>query len=112
VVERWGIARGESARIAFLRKILEAAPGGLNPTADHYYPNAAVEGQYYLYYFDVNAPAEYELKLPAGGRYRAEIIDPWAMTIASVPGTLENKSKLQLPGRPHLAVRLTKVNEN
>jgi hypothetical protein len=39
---------------------------------------------YYLYYFDVNAPAEYALKLAAGARYRAEIIDPWAMTINSV----------------------------
>jgi hypothetical protein len=108
-----GVLHGESpTRIAFLRKILEAAPGGLNPTTDRYYPNAGVEGQYYLYYFDVNAPAEYELKLPAGERYRAEIIDPWAMTINTVAGTLENKSKLQLPGRPHLAVRLTKVNQN
>lgn len=38
------------------------------------------EGEYHLYYFDINGPAEHELKLPAGGRYRADIIDPWAMT--------------------------------
>lgn len=107
-----GVLHGESpSRIAFLRKILEAAPAGLNPTTDRYYPNAGVEGQYYLYYFDVNAPAEYELKLPAGARYQAEIIDPWEMTVTRVRGTLENKSKLQLPGKPYLAVRLTKVGQ-
>ena len=106
-----GALHGESpARIAFLRKILEEGPGGLNPTADRYYPNAGIEGEYYLYYFDINAPAEYELKLPAGGRYRAEIVDPWAMSIAAVPGTVGDKTKLILPGKPYMALRLRKVN--
>ncbi len=106
-----GVLHGESpARIAFLRKILEAAPAGLNPTADHYYRNAGVEGQYYPYYLDINGPAEYALKLPEGGRYRADIIDPWAMTIDTVPGTVQNKSKLPLPGKPYQAIRLTRIS--
>jgi hypothetical protein len=105
------VLHGESpARIAFLRKILEEGPGGLNPAADRYYPNAGIEGQYYLYYFDINAPAEYELKLPAGTRYRAEIIDPWAMTIRALPEAVEDKTKLKLPGKPYMAVRLRKVD--
>ena len=106
-----GVLHGESpARIAFLRKILEAGPGGLNLTADRYYPNAGIEGEYYLYYFDINAPAEYELKLPAGGRYSAEIIDPWAMTIAPVAGTFEDRTKVKLAGKPYMALRLRRVN--
>ena len=106
-----GILHGESpARIAFLRKILEEGPGGLNPTADRYYPNAGIEGEYYLYYFDINGPAEYELKLPPGGSYRAEIIDPWNMTITPVAGTFQDKTKIALPGKPYMALRLRKVN--
>jgi hypothetical protein len=59
----------------------------------------------------VDAPAEYELKLLPGARYQADIIDPWDMTVTRVRGTLENKSKLQLPGKPYLALRLTKVDQ-
>jgi hypothetical protein len=106
-----GVLHGESpARIAFLRKILEDGPGGLNPTADRYYPNAGIEGEYYLYYFDVNAPAEYELKLPPGGKYHADLIDPWAMAITPVAETVSDKTKLKLPGKPNMAVRLRRVN--
>ena len=109
-----GVLKGESpSRIAFLRKKFwrtRARGTPLNPTADRYYPNAGIEGQYYLYYFDVNGPAEYELKLPPGGRYRADIIDPWAMSITPVAGTVEDKAKVKLPGKPHMALRLRKVN--
>ena len=105
-----GVLKGESpARIAFLRRVLEDAPGGLNPTPDRYYPNAGVEGAYYLYYFDVNGPAEYELKLPPGGRYRAEIIDPWGMTVTPVDGAFEDKAKIKLPGKAGMALRLRRI---
>ena len=55
-----GVLHGESpARIAFLREILEAAPGGLNPLKDQWYDwrmQIGVEGEYYLLYFGVHAP--------------------------------------------------------
>ncbi len=106
-----GVLKGESpARISFLRKILEEGPGGLNVTPDRYYLNAGIEGQYYLYYFDINSPAEYEFNLPAGGKYHADIIDPWNMTVTSVSATLEGKTRLALPGKPNLAVRLRRIN--
>lgn len=106
-----GVLRGESPpRIAFLRKILEEGPAeGITGRAS-YYPSGGQEGQYYLYYFDVHQPAQYEFELPQGGPYRAEIIDPWEMTITPVAGTFQGKFTLRLPGRPHLAVRIRKVN--
>ena len=106
-----GTLHGESpARLAFLRKLLEDGPGGLNPSADRYYLNAGIEGEYYLYYFDVNGPAQYDLKLPPGGNYHADIIDPWAMTITPAPGTYADKSTIKLPGKPYLALRLRRIH--
>jgi hypothetical protein len=103
-----GVLHGESPkRIAFLRKILESGPPeGLNNLAT-YYLGAGQPGRYYLFYFDVNQPAEYEFDLAAGVRYRAEIVDPWNMTVAPVDGTFEGKFKMKLPGKPYLAVRFT-----
>ena len=97
------------ARIAFLRKILEEGPAeGLTGWAS-YYPSAGKQGEYFLYYFDVSQPAEFEVDLPQGGPYRAEIIDPWEMTVTPVEGAFEGKFTLKLPSKPHLAVRIRKV---
>jgi hypothetical protein len=105
-----GVLKGESpARIAFLRKILEAGPAeGLNNIST-YYLGAGQAGRYYLFYFDVNQPAEYEFDLAKDVKYRADIIDPWAMTVMPVAGTFEGKFKMKLPGKPGMAVRFEKV---
>jgi hypothetical protein len=105
-----GVLHGESPqRIAFLRRILEEGPAeGLNNLST-YYLGAGREGRYYLFYFDVNQPAEYTFELAQGARYRAEIIDPWEMTITPVEGTFEGKFTMKLPGKPHLAVRFRKI---
>ena len=71
---------------------------------------AGQEGRYYLYYFDVNQPAEYEFELAGGARYAGDLIDPWAMTVTPLPGTFEGKFNLKLPGRPFLAVRFQKAD--
>jgi hypothetical protein len=105
-----GVLHGESPkRIAFLRKILESAPPeGLNNLST-YYLGAGQAGRYYLYYFDVNQPAEHEFDLAPGARYRADIIDPWEMTIAPVAGSFEGKFNMKLPGKPFMAVRFERV---
>ncbi len=104
-----GVLHGESpARIAFLRRILEQAPpGGLNPTSE-YYPSAGQPGRYYLYYFDYHQPSGYEFDLPPSTSYRADLIDPWNMTITPIAGSYRGKFKLNLPGQPYLAVRFVK----
>lgn len=101
-----GVLKGESpARIAFLRRILEEGPAeGLDNLAS-YYLGAGREGRYYLFYFDENQPAEYEFDLGKTGSFRAEIIDPWQMTIQPVEGRFSGKFNMKLPGRPYLAVR-------
>jgi len=42
-------------------------------------------------------------------QYRADIIDPWAMTITPVEGTYSGKFTMKLPGKPHMAVRFVKA---
>jgi hypothetical protein len=103
-----GTLHGQSpARIAFLRKILEAGPAeGLNNVAT-YYLGAGQEGRYYLFYFDVNQPAEYEFDLTKGAGYHADLIDPWAMTITPMEGTFTGKFTMKLPAKPYLAVRFS-----
>ncbi|HEY3456278.1 MAG TPA: DUF5605 domain-containing protein [Bryobacteraceae bacterium] len=102
-----GVLHGESPqRIAFLRRILEQAPpGGLNP-ASEYYPAAGQPGRYYLYYFDYHQPNGYEFDLPPSASYKADLIDPWEMTITPIPGSFRGKFRLSLPGKPYLAARL------
>jgi hypothetical protein len=40
----------------------------------------------------------------ADAAHKAALIDPWAMTITPVPGTLRGKFIMKLPGKPFLAV--------
>jgi hypothetical protein len=105
-----GVLKGQSPqRIAFLRKIVEAGPAeGLNNIST-YYLGAGQEGRYYLFYFDVNQPREYEFDLGKGARYQASLIDPWEMTVTPVAGTFEGKFTMKLPGKPYLAIRFEKV---
>lgn len=105
-----GVLHGDSPkRIAFLRQILEAAPAeGLNNLST-YYLGAGQAGRYYLFYFDVNQPAEYQFDLAPGVQYRADVIDPWEMTISPVAGTFAGKFKMNLPGKPYLAVRFERI---
>jgi hypothetical protein len=101
-----GVLHGESPkRIAFLRKILEEAPAGLTPI-NSYYPGAAVESRYYLYFLDIHRPRQYTLELPKEGRWGIDVIDPWQMTISPVTGTFEGKAALRLPGKPNMAIRV------
>ena len=105
-----GVLHGESApRIAFLRRILESAPPGMEPAANPYYPCLSKPGEEYLYYLDYHRPAEYTFELPQNARFRAEVIDPWEMRESPVEGTFTGKAELKLPGTPYLAVRFRKT---
>ena len=105
-----GVLHGESPkRIAFLRKILEAGPAEGLDNISTYYLGAGQAGRYYLFYFDINQPAEYEFDLGPGVQYRANVVDPWEMTVTPVAGTFAGKFKMKLPGRPFLAVRFERI---
>lgn len=106
-----GTLHGESApRIAFLRKIVEESTTvGLDEYEGAYYLSAGQPKQVYLYYFDFHQPADYIFPLPDGISFKADLIDPWAMTITEIPGTFTGKSKIKLPSKPYMAVRLRKT---
>ncbi|MCX6629605.1 MAG: DUF5605 domain-containing protein, partial [Candidatus Solibacter sp.] len=106
-----GVLHGESPRrIAFLRGIIESGPGeGVAPVTGAYYPCIARPGEYYLYFLDYHQPALADFDLPAGVRFTAEIIDPWAMTITKTDGAYAGKFQLKMPGKEMLAVRFRKT---
>jgi hypothetical protein len=83
---------GESTkRIAFLRELIEARPSDR------------------LEYFGSRQPAYAELDLPEGESYAAELIDTWAMTVTPLAGVHQGPSRIPLPRRTYLALRLRKV---
>ena len=100
-----------SRRIAFLKKIFEEAPAAdLEAAPDPYYPCIARAKSYYLYFFDLHQPAEYEFQLPEdSGSFSCDLLDPWEMTTVRMGGSYRGKFTLKLPGKPYLAIRLQKT---
>lgn len=81
VVQR-GVLHGESEpRIAFLRGILEAAPGGLEPMR---HPSStswdrisgSQNGAYRLFYFGEYQPSAWAMGLPEDVPFTVDLIDP------------------------------------
>ena len=107
-----GVLHGESrARIAFLRRIVEEGPAdGLEPvkTLSNVY-GVGRGDDYRLIYLAVQQPAEFVLDLPAEAEYTVEVIDTWAMTITPLGGRWRGQSRIKLPGRPYLALRVRKI---
>ncbi|GEM_PF-2792104 len=48
------------------------------------------------------------LGLPEEGRYEAEVIDTWEMTVESL-GTFEGQEPIELPSKPGVALRIRPV---
>lgn len=98
-------------RIAFLRKIMEEGPaGGLNPLKSEWdVPSAGIQDEYYLFYYGFNQPRYRHFNMKPGIRYKAEVIDTWNMTIEEREGIFEGEFRVELPGRPYMAVRLKKA---
>jgi hypothetical protein len=119
-----GVLRGQSpSRIAFLRKVLEAGPPGIDPV-DKWQDDrtAGKRNEYYLVYFGKEKPIEWAVDLP--GKFEkpvtltADVLDTWDMTVTPVLGEFKLKAKdhyrlaadppatIKLPGKPYIAVRL------
>ncbi|NLD44049.1 MAG: DUF5060 domain-containing protein [Chloroflexi bacterium] len=103
-----GVLHGESpARLAFLRQVLEEGPvEGLEPQGRRV---AGQAGRYYLHYTGVHQPAEWSFELPEGQHYRAELLDPWEMTVTPLADDLSGEFTVRLPGKPYQAVRLLRI---
>jgi hypothetical protein len=100
------------ARVAFLRRIVEGCPGpGLEPLEGHWDHCAGGQaGRWILRYFGIKQPATRRLKLPPEGRFVAEVIDTWNMTITPLPGEHTGEVRVELPGRPFMAVLVRRVD--
>ncbi|MCC5973088.1 MAG: DUF5060 domain-containing protein [Rubellimicrobium sp.] len=127
-----GELRGKSpARIAFLRELLEThAPDGITPLGPEWPFNrisGGVSGATTFLYFGEQQPTLWASGLPKEpGDYEVTLIDTWALTeepAEIVPaftphvsrhgevvrgGTPEAAFAVKLPGRPRLALRVTR----
>jgi hypothetical protein len=119
-----GELRGRSvARLAFLRKIVEDGPPGIEPI-DKWQERrtGGRPGEYYLVYLGSEArgawPFElYRTNLAEGMKFGVDVIDTWNMTITP-GGVFELKKRddyvfvdkdgrsVPLPGRPYQALRI------
>jgi hypothetical protein len=115
-------------RLAFLKTVMEAGPKpGIDPVYkwwDRHIGGQA--GSYYLRYFGSETPSDWPLDLPkqaltGGEQFRVDLIDTWNMTVTPVEGvfTMQKKDSydfhdparpsIALPGKPWMAVRITRV---
>lgn len=116
-------------RIAFLRQIVEEGPeGGLEPIDQYYLTNmAGKNGEYYLIYFGEEALKQWDFELPRGVeegmRFQVDLIDTWNMKITPLDRVFETerldhytfvdkkKGKVKLPGKPYMAIRIQKIED-
>lgn len=112
-----GQLHGDSPkRIAFMRSILEAAPGhGLMPMRKFWDVTCAApqgmldDGRYYLVYFGIAQPAFRRFHFDDETTYQVDVIDTWDMTITPA-GCHKGRMNIPLPGKPYMAVRFQKQN--
>jgi hypothetical protein len=64
---------------------------------------------YYLFYLRDRQHAKHPVNLPSNVRFKAEIIDTWEMTVTPLPGEFTGKCEIELPTKPYLPIRLTKI---
>lgn len=92
---------GESPeRIAFLRRIMEEGPED--------WIKAGQEGTYLLLYFGRRQPAYTTVDLPENAAYRIETIDAWEMTVTPLARIFSGTTRVELPGKPYIALRIRK----
>ncbi|MGK9147142.1 DUF5605 domain-containing protein [Plantibacter flavus] len=109
-----GPLRGESPeRLRFLREIIEASPSGrIEPVASDWdFPSGGVAGRYIVTYYGASRPGFRDVTIPDGMTARIEVIDTWNMTVDAVPGIHTGVTRVELPARPYIALRLTAVDE-
>jgi Domain of unknown function (DUF5060)/Protein of unknown function (DUF4038)/Domain of unknown function (DUF5605) len=104
-----GTLHGQSpARLAFFKKIIDAAPAAAAPLSQK--NTWGVEGEYYLAYLWDRQHAYQGLTLPDNASFKAEIIDTWAMTVTPVPGVFAGHIEIPLPIKPYQAILLTRIS--
>jgi len=80
------------------------AAGGLSSEACGY----NLEQGYYLFYYGLHQPAAQMYNL-GDGKYQVDVIDTWNMTVETVLEQATGETRVPLPGRKYIAVRIQKV---
>lgn len=108
-----GTLIGDSlSRIAFLRNIIEEGIPkrfqAIGRESSHWeMAIGAINDEYILAYIGDSQPSFKVLEmLPEGVSYNGELIDTWNMTITQIPGNITNKTRVELPSKPYMAIRL------
>ena len=110
-----GELHGESpARIAFLRQIMAEGPQEGLETANlgkdaQTAGLAGVRDEYFLLYNGIGQPAYQVLELPEGRQYTIDIIDTWEMTVTAAAGVYAGNCRVELPGKPYIALRIKRL---
>ena len=110
-----GVLHGQSpARLAFLRDILEDSPAtGLDPVDGllswSEFPVVGKPHHSYLTYFGGHQPAQLEICVPEGERYRGEVIDTWNMIVTPLEEVIERGTVVPLPGIPRQALIMRRI---
>ena len=109
-----GVLRGESPeRIKFLRGIIESAPAHMNPIPLFTwmpFSCIGIENEYYLGYLNDAQPRSMVITLPQNSEFEVEVIDTWNMTITPINKKFSGRSLIELPGKPYMALRITKID--
>ncbi len=107
-----GVLHGKSpARIQFLRDIMADGPV-IDPLGANWDLNQSGRGDdYRLIYFGRHRPAYKDLTLPEEKQYSVDIIDTWSMSIYRLDGSFSGKCRINLPAKPHMALRLRVIQE-
>lgn len=107
-----GLLHGTSPqRIAFLRSLMEEGPAeGWNPIPGAWdAPSAGIKNEYILHYYGFNQPRYKIYHMKPGIRYTVDVIDTWNMSIIRQEGEYEGSFRVELPGKPYIAVRMKKI---
>ena len=64
---------------------------------------------YFLYYYGFFRPLYRNYTLPAGKKYKIELIDTWNMTTEELPEVYEGKIRIKMGARQYMAVRMKEV---
>lgn len=110
-----GKLKGESVqRIAFLRQLLEKGSAkriAPLPWGSHWDTSMGMSDERWgLFYFGDHCPG-YKMMtmLPPDSAWKVDIIDTWEMTITPVAQEIRQGDKLELPGKPWIALRLQRL---
>lgn len=108
-----GILRGESPeRIKFLKSIIDTAPAYLKPLPLFTWMPfhcIGIDREFYLGYLNDAQPRSVVIDLPRDANFQVEIIDTWNMTIKKADKQFSGRSLIELPAKPYIALRITKV---